>query len=226
MLRIFIGADERQPLAYHVCRSSLERHAGGPLRIEPLRLKWLPITRRGLTDFTFTRYLCPQLCGYEGTSLFLDADIIARADVRELEALAPADAPVSLVKNRLRLEWPSVMLFRNALCRSLTPEYVETGKPETFEWTQKIGELPAEWNHCVGYDAPNPKAKLIHYTQGIPCHPETEDCEHADTWREEHREMNSTVTWQELMGRSVHAKHVIRRLHAAGKGKQYPPPPA
>jgi len=210
-MRVFIGFDERQPLACHVCRSSIERHAGAPLRIEPLRLKWLPIKRRGLTDFTFSRYLCPQLCGYEGESLFLDADIIVRADLRERAALAPADAPVSLVKNKFRLEWPSVMFFRNALCRALTPEFVETGNPEKFDWAQSIGELPAEWNHCVGYDSPNPQAKLIHFTQGIPCWPETQDCEHAETWREEHRHLNGTVSWTELMGRSVHAKRMQPR---------------
>lgn len=216
-MRVFIGFDERQPLAYHVCRSSIERHALARLQIEPLRLKWLPLKRRGLTDFTFSRYLCPWLCGYEGTSLFMDADIVVRADVHELESLAPADAPVSLVKNKLRLEWPSVMLFRNALCHALTPEAVEAGKPESFDWAGKVGELPADWNHCVGYDAPNPRAKLIHFTQGIPCWPETEDCEHAGTWREEYRHMNGTVSWSELMGRSVHAKYVLQRLQDAGK---------
>ena len=216
-MRIFIGFDERQPLAYHVCRASIERHAGAPVRIEPLRLKWLPIRRRGLTDFTFSRYLCPYLCAFEGTSLFMDADIIVRADVHALEALAPAGAAVSLVKNRLRLEWTSVMLFRNDLCRALTPEAIESGHPEKLEWAGTIGELPADWNHCVGYDAPNPAAKLIHFTQGIPCWPETGDCEHAETWREEYRHLNGTVSWQELMGRSVHAKPVLARLQAAGK---------
>jgi hypothetical protein len=194
-----------------VCRASIERHAGARVKIEPLRLKWLPIKRRGLTDFTFSRYLCPWLCGYEGESLFMDGDIIVRADLREIAQLAASDAPVSLVKNKLRLEWPSMMFFRNALCRALSPEFVETGKPETFEWASGIGELPAEWNHCVGYDAPNPRAKLIHFTQGIPCWPETENCEHAETWREEHRHLNGTVSWTELMGRSVHAKHMRPR---------------
>ena len=210
-LKVFIGTDERQPLAYNVCRASIERHAGARLQIEPLRLKWLPIKRRGLTDFTFSRYLCPWLCGYEGVSLFMDADMIVRADVHEIAQLAAKDAPASLVKNRLRLEWPSMMFFRNALCRALTPEFVETGKPEAFEWAPAIGELPPEWNHCVGYDEPDPKAKLIHFTQGIPCWPETQDCEHAETWREEHRHLNGTVSWTELMGRSVHAKHMRPR---------------
>jgi lipopolysaccharide biosynthesis glycosyltransferase len=216
-MRVFIGFDERQPLAYHVCRSSIERHAGTRVQVEPLRLRWLTLRRRGLTDFTFSRYLCPYLCGFDGESLFMDADIIVRADVHELAALAPADAAVSVVKNPLRLEWTSVMFFRNARCRALTPEAIESGHPEKLEWADRVGELPAEWNHCVGYDAPNPAAKLIHFTQGIPCWPETEDCEHADTWREEYRHLNGTVSWQELMGRSVHAKRVLQRLQAAGK---------
>jgi len=216
-MRVFIGFDERQPLAYHVCRSSIERHAGTRVQVEPLRLRWLPLRRRGLTDFTFSRYLCPYLCGFDGESLFMDADIIVRADVHELAALAPADAAVSVVKNPLRLEWTSVMFFRNARCRALTPEAIESGHPEKLEWADRVGELPAEWNHCVGYDAPNPAAKLIHFTQGIPCWPETEDCEHAETWREEYRHLNGTVSWQELMGRSVHAKRVLQRLQAAGK---------
>ncbi|HEX5093569.1 MAG TPA: hypothetical protein VFV84_12865 [Burkholderiales bacterium] len=216
-MRIFIGMDERQPLAYHVCRSSIERHASARVQIEPLRLRWLPLRRRGLTDFTFSRYLCPSLCGYEGESLFMDADIIVRADIHELAGLAPRPAAVSVVKNKLRLEWTSVMFFRNALCRALTPESIESGQPEKLEWAETVGDLPAEWNHCVGYDAPDPQAKLIHFTQGIPCWPETEDCEHAETWREEYRHLNGTVSWQELMGRSVHAKHVLQRLQASGK---------
>lgn len=216
-MRVFIGFDERQPLAYHVCRSSIERHAGTHVQVEPLRLRWLPLRRRGLTDFTFSRYLCPYLCGFEGESLFMDADIIVRADVHELAALAPAASAVSVVKNPLRLEWTSVMYFRNDRCRMLTPEAIESGQPEKLEWANSVGELPAEWNHCVGYDAPNPAAKLIHFTQGIPCWPETEDCEHAETWREEYRHLNGTVSWQELMGRSVHARPVLQRLQDAGR---------
>ena len=31
-----------------------------------------------------------------------------------------------------------------------------------------IGELPARWNHLVGYDAPRADAALVHYTLGGP----------------------------------------------------------
>jgi hypothetical protein len=172
----------------------------------------------GLTTFTFSRYCAPYLCGYEGMALFIDADMLCRADVYEMFEVADKEAAVSVVVNKdpkLAYERPSVMLFNCAKCKSLTPEYIETGKPQTLEWAESIGTigtLPAVWNHLVGYDSPNPEAKIVHFTQGIPCFPETKDSEFADEWMAEHRLMNGTVSWAEIMGNSVHAEPVKRRL--------------
>jgi len=221
-LHIFIGMDERQPLAYTVCRSSIERHASNRVLIEPLQLKFMPITRRGLTQFTFSRYLVPWLMHYHGQGVFMDADIIVRGDIYELADLAQrTDAPVSVVKGVHRFEWPSMMVFNNSKCKVLTPDFIEKDQPQKLNWAEKIGEMPREWNHCVGYDEPNPNAKLIHYTQGIPCWEETKDCEHSQAWMEEAQYVMGTVSWYELMGTSVHAEPVIKRLHASGKGQQY-----
>jgi hypothetical protein len=222
-MKVFIGTDKRQPVAYTVCRSSIERHAKKRVEIEPLNLKWLPITRQGLTEFTFSRYMVPWLCGYRGLALFMDADMIARADVNELEEITDPRMAVSVVQGKLRFEWPSLMLFRcdNLACVSLTPEYVghEVTKPQTFEWCPKdrLGALPAEWNHCVGYDEPNPNAKVVHFTAGIPCFPETKDCEFADEWAAELKRACSSVSWQAIMGQSVHVPMVM-----AGGLKQRP----
>jgi hypothetical protein len=116
-----------------------------------------------------------------------------------------------VVKNRLRFEWPSLMVFNCDKCQALTPEFIETGNPHTLKWGE-VGELPGEWNHCVGYDEPKAGVKLVHYTQGIPCFPEVENCEFAKEWNSELRHMNSTVSWTELMGKSIHAEPVLKRL--------------
>jgi hypothetical protein len=42
-----------------------------------------------------------------------------------------------------------------------------------------IGELPAEWNHLVGVNEPNPDAKLVHFTLGVPSMDGYATCEHA-----------------------------------------------
>ena len=208
--------DSRQPIAYTVCRSSIERHAKSRVTVEPIKYEWCPIKKRGLTEFTYTRYLVPWLCDYKGDALFVDADIILRADVNDLRKLIDPLAAVSVVKNSLRFEWPSVMFFNCALCKILTPEYIEENTPQDLAWAKTFAELPREWNHCVGYDEPMPDAKLVHFTQGIPCWNETRACEFSREWMEEFKIANSTVSWAELMGNSVHAKPVIRRLRESG----------
>lgn len=209
-MRVFIGVDPRQPVAFNVLQWSIIRRASKPVQIIPLVLPQLPITRRGLTDFTFSRYLPPFLCGFKGKSVFMDADMLVLGDVHEL---AGYDAAVSVVKGPHKFEWPSLMVFNNEKCTTLTPDWIndEANQPQTLSWASEIGELPPEWNHCVGYDEPKP-AKLVHYTQGIPFFPEMRGTEYAAEWWAEHESMHFSVSWLELMGKSVHAERVLQRL--------------
>ena len=39
MIKVFIGYDPREAIAYHVCSNSLIRHSSQPLAISPLALK-------------------------------------------------------------------------------------------------------------------------------------------------------------------------------------------
>jgi hypothetical protein len=211
MLRVFIGSDPRQQIGPQVLAHSIAWRSSKPVSITYLVLDQLPIKRMGLTQFTFSRYLVPYLCDYQGIALFLDADMLVQGDIAELFSLKDSSA-VQVVKNAQRFEWPSMMLFDNSQCTRLTPEYIERGSPQSFEWAETVGDLPAEWNLCVGYDQPNPDAKLIHYTQGLPIWPETKGCEHSKAWLDELNLCNSSVSFQELMGNSVHAKHVYKRL--------------
>lgn len=167
----------------------------------------------GLTPFTFSRFLVPYLCDYEGWALFLDADILLRADIASLFALAKEEYAIMVSKNEHRFEWASVMLFNNAKCRVLTPEYVGDENTKglhqiNFVKDEEIGDLPREWNHLVGYDNPRDDAKLVHFTQASPANEEALRCEYSKEWRQYHQEMNSTASWFELMGNSIHAKEV------------------
>lgn len=211
-LQVFVGYDPRQPLAYNVLQHSISRHSSKPVSITMLKLDQLPITRRGLTEFTFSRFLVPYLCGYEGTAVFMDADIIVKGDVADLFAQADGVSSVQVQQDQERFEWPSVMLFNNEHCKTLTPDYVndKTKSCFQFEWGT-VGKLPAEWNHCVGYQQPK-EAKLYHFTQGIPCWYEVMGLPEDEIWQEEARLMSHTVGWTELMGESKHAPHVIKRL--------------
>lgn len=211
-------------MAWTVLQNSIIRRASKPVQLTPLLLSQLPIKRKGLTEFTFSRYLCPFLCNYEGVSVFLDADILVLCDIWELEKFAEPRLvnegahirhDVLVVKNpALRFEWPSLMVFNNAQCKVLTPEWIddEANQPQTLKWANFIGELPSEYNHCVGYDKPREDAKIVHFTQGVPCFEETKTCEWAKHWQQELNMTRATVPWAEIMGNSVHREVVMHRL--------------
>lgn len=173
----------------------------------------MPITRRGLTDFTFTRYLPPYLCGYQGISVFMDADMLCMGDVHELREYVTGEHSVYVVKNDEKFEWASMMVFDNEKCQALTPEWIddEANKPQTFDWAESVGELPTEWNHCVGYDPERADAKLAHFTMGIPHFEEMRGCEYSQQWWDEYHSMIRGCSWLELMGKSIHAKKILPR---------------
>lgn len=205
-MRVFIGGDIRQPVAFNVLAHSILRRSSGPVSITKLDIRQLPITRRGLTEFTYTRYLVPYLCGYDGVALFLDADMMCLCDIYELHLREEQfeGAAVALVTEIPAFERPSMMVFNNRLCRQLTPDFIQNEKPNGLRWSEKILSLPKAYNHVVPYSGENAKAKIVHFTQGIPVFNETRNCEYADAWREEHTDMNSTVPWKDIMGGSVH----------------------
>jgi hypothetical protein len=211
VIRIFIGFDERETVAWHVLTHSILARASQPVSFTPLALNNLkglftrPREALQSTDFSFSRFLTPHLSGYEGWSLFMDCDMLVRRDIAELWALRDERYAVMCVKHDHqpketvkfldqpqtpygKKNWSSVMLFNNTKCKALTPDYVNTAtglQLHQFKWLgddELIGALPATWNHLVGYSAPRADAANVHYTLGGPYFEEFRDCEHAQAW--------------------------------------------
>jgi lipopolysaccharide biosynthesis glycosyltransferase len=206
--QVYIGYDPRQPVSYTVCAHSVWENSTEPVSITRLQLDQLPLTRSGLTQFTFSRYLVPWLCNYQGTALFLDADMVVTGDISEVFRLANDECDIQVVKNAEKFEWASMMLFNNSRCWKLTPEILESAENlfKLEDWAS-VGTLPDEWNFCVGYDTPTETLpKLIHYTQGIPIWDQTAKCDYADIWHQARVHMMRSCTFTELMGTSVHIK--------------------
>ena len=80
------------------------------------------------------------------------------------------------------------MLFNNARCKILTPEYVNNRSGlelDQFKWLksdEEIGTLPLEWNHLVGVYKHDPNAALVHYTIGGPYFSKFQKCDYAQDW--------------------------------------------
>lgn len=218
MIRIFIGYDSREAVAFSVLAHSIHSRASEPVSITPLMLSQLEKMYKrdahplASTQFSFSRFLTPYLSDYTGWSIFTDCDMIVRADIAKLWNMRDERYAIMVVKHDhqpretvkflgapqtpyQKKNWSSVMLFNNAKCKKLTPEYVNNASGlelHQFKWLESeelIGALPKEWNHLVGYDAPNPQASLVHYTLGGPYFHEYIDCEYSAEWREELRAM-------------------------------------
>ncbi len=216
MLKVFLGYDPRQPLAYTVLQHSIVSNASVPVSITPLILKTLPIKRRGLTEFTFSRFLVPYLCGFKGSAVFMDSDIAVTGDIKALFDQAEIGThDVQVMKNQPQFEWGSVMLFNNPRCAKLTLEFVndESNHLLDLQWARSIGTFSDEWNHCVGYQQ-SKEALLYHYTQGLPCWPETRGLPEDGTWDTAYADATATCSWSDLMATSVHAKPVLKRFLA------------
>ncbi|MBL8492901.1 MAG: glycosyltransferase [Rhodocyclaceae bacterium] len=214
MIRVFIGYDPREAVAFSVLSHSIHTRSSEPVAIAPLMLSqlkremWRERNPLQSTDFSFSRFLTPSLSGFEGWSIFMDCDMLVLDDIAKLWALRDERYAVMCIKHdhqpredikfldavQTKYEkknWSSVMMFNNARCRALTPEYVNSANGlelHQFKWLESddlIGPLPQRWNHLVGYDAPLPSAGLVHYTIGGPYFREYVDCEHADAWRKD-----------------------------------------
>lgn len=229
MIRVFIGYDAREAIAYSVLAYSINVRASAPVCVTPLMLSQL----RGVfkrerhplqsTDFAFTRFLVPYLSGYEGWSIFTDCDMLVRDDISKLWELRDERHAVMVVKHDHqpresvkflgqpqtqypKKNWSSVMLFNNARCTALTPDYVNHASGlelHQFKWLQsenQIGELPRRWNHLVGYYKPTRDVSLVHYTLGGPYFDEYRECEYADEWRREHDRMLSCTQREPALG--------------------------
>lgn len=221
-LRIFIGYDSREPVAYHVLAHSLLRQATRPVSILPLvqsHLRAAGIYTRALgptetTEFSLTRFLVPYLSGYQGRSVFCDCDMLARTDITQLWELVQGAAvwicphayvPKTAVKMDGQLQtvyprknWSSFMVFENARCRVLTPDYVNTATGlalHRFQWLDDaaFGYLALDWNWLIGEYAPNPHAQMLHYTLGGPWFRDYQDCDGAALWRQEYGQMTEPV---------------------------------
>ncbi|MBS8262795.1 glycosyltransferase [Roseibium polysiphoniae] len=162
-LKIYVGHDSREDIAWQVCRHSLLRHASADIEICPLKqntLRELGLYTRpadnATTEFSLTRFLTPYLAAHDGWTIFCDCDFLYTTDVMKVLEQADPSKAVYVVKhdyvpkNAVKMDaqvqtsyprknWSSFILFNNAhpLVKALTPELVNNESPaflHRFSW--------------------------------------------------------------------------------------------
>ena len=230
---VWIGWEAREAAAFAVARHSLRRHQALKLPTFGLILAKLradglytrPTSRRGAqlwddisdapmaTEFACSRFLVPHLARATGKAggkprwaVFMDCDMLIRADIQKLFDDCERDKAVMVVKHShnpdatvkmdgqiqtryARKNWSSVCAFNidHPANAKLTPKLVNAvpGRDlHGFCWLDddEIGELGPEWNYLVGHTDSNVDPSIVHFTDGIPTMAGYENCEFADEW--------------------------------------------
>ncbi len=193
--KVFVGYDSREDIAYQVLKYSIDKNAKKDVEVIPLKLDELA-SKRGFrraqdplqsTEFTYTRFLVPYLCGYEGIAVFMDCDMLCLTDINEVFELDMKPYALRVVKhdqhptNAIKMDgkiqtsyprknWSSFMLRDCQKLKVWTKEAVETMPAKwlhRFEPIpdEQVGDIPKTWNVLDYCDS---TTKLVHYTEGGP----------------------------------------------------------
>ena len=162
-MKVYVGYDTREDIAYQVCEHSIKRRNG---QTEVVALKQKDLREKGIytrevdklasTEFTFTRFFVPYLNNYKGWAVFCDCDFVWRISPTELEQYCDNSKAVVCVqhdykpKEGLKMDgqvqlvyprknWSSMVLWNcgHPKNKVLTPELLntESGKfLHRFSW--------------------------------------------------------------------------------------------
>jgi len=224
MKRIFIGYDAKEAVAWHVCADSILRHASEPVCLIPLHLPqihgYAEDHKDGSNEFVYSRFLVPLLCGFNGWALYMDSDMVVKHDICQLWGEVAWDQAAAVVKHDYqtkhpqkylgaknedypRKNWSSLIMWNcgHYANRRLGRDFVRNTPGSflhRFEWIpeDKLGELAKEWNWLVGEYPPNPDARVLHYTLGVPSFKQYRSCDHAEDYWGAHMLANFCEQWE------------------------------
>lgn len=87
-VKVFVGSDQAQMAGVKILEFSIKKYASMSVTVEAIDDRNIPVpldpANRTKTGFSFSRFLIPQLCGYKGKGIYLDADMQLFTDISKL----------------------------------------------------------------------------------------------------------------------------------------------
>ncbi len=166
-MKIFIGWDSREEIAYDVCKHSILKRATIPVEVIPLKQSELrnqgiytrPVDQLASTEFTFTRFFAPYLSQFDGPSIFCDSDFLWLCDAKEILNIFDPKYAVQVVQHNYipsehekmdgktqyiypKKNWSSMIIWNSEHPSNmvLTPEFLNQAKGSTlhqFKWLKE-----------------------------------------------------------------------------------------
>jgi lipopolysaccharide biosynthesis glycosyltransferase len=190
-VRVFVGADRSQALAVKVLAHSIRRHTSLPVEIIPmvdLQVRAPKDIRNSQrTGFSFSRFCIPELAGYRGKAIYMDADMLVFRDIKTLWEI-PFDGAKVVIQQEVkhqelttkkhgspatRRKQCSVMLLDCARLNWQIDRVIDGFDRGDYNYEMLMYDLcllgedeikygvPFEWNSLEYY---GPETCLIHYT--------------------------------------------------------------
>lgn len=168
-IRLFVGTDPYQRAAERALECSVRRHTTGPVDITWMRAGegewgWGGWDHGWVTPFSLFRWFIPEACGFEGRAIYMDVDMLALTDLRELweMPLAPSEA---LAHPRR----PDVILWECSRAPKWTPP--DAGdKAAISQWVSnrrreiRAAVLDETWD---SKDKLLPDTRILHFTRMV-----------------------------------------------------------
>ena len=254
-IRVFVGSSPRHVVPERVLIHSILSRSSQPVEINvidvvadeirridpdgtrrsiPLPAGWRERMFVGGTGFHYARFAPPQLCGYTGRAIYLEADQLVLGNIAELwafplEGASCAAVPAGRIRGRLQNLQEggyasSVVLYDCSRVGALDAlqvclEATEPGKDRAQfsmagEFLQRHGltvtALPEQWND---HERRFPDTKLLHFTfqrqwpVDTPLHPESR------VWIREYLEaVDAGVLDQDTLNRALAMSAISLRV--------------
>lgn len=175
-MRVYVGHDYRWPIATEVCAASIHAHTPGAevVLLANDKLPKNPNTAR--TQFSFFRYLIPELQKFKGIAVYMEQDELCLDDLNKMLAECPPESEdweVACVQHGYassvgRPNWASVMVLN---CRNLRQWNMENYASKPREWfhelqgVSKFFALNPRWNVLDHWQE---DMGILHLTSGGP----------------------------------------------------------
>lgn len=181
-IQIFCGADRNEMVPLAVLTHSLRRHSKRPIEVAVVDNHGTPDISDPrfwpYTRFSFGRFAIPKRMGFEGRAIYLDSDMVALADIDEIDATPFGEAKILIEQGGQSKKEKGKHAAVMALdCAALTWQQDEIvrglGKDYSYNELMAITPLlnngdmaeriPTGWNELD--EVVDGQTRLIHYTR-------------------------------------------------------------
>ncbi|MFK7699188.1 hypothetical protein [Pseudomonas caspiana] len=174
-VRIFVAATPAEWLPMKVLEFSIRERTALPVQLSAIytHARAIPVPKdaanRARTPFSFQRFLIPELCGYKGRAIYMDADMQVFHDIAAVWNSPFNGSDLQTVSNGTEQRRPqfSVVLMDCARLQWNIEDIVNKLDNGTLSYTRLMFDM--EIAESVAYSLPQAWNSLEYYEENITC---------------------------------------------------------